>query len=116
MSSHQDVRRKVRLSRPARQALLLLPLPAEAAREEGTLASLLIKEVRRRQQENPEFSPDHSRQPDENKEFDSEGEGEGVSTSLIPASLLEETDTQPKARSGNIASRCYSPACGGAVR
>jgi len=53
MLPHQDVRRKVRL------------------------ASLLIKEVMRRQQENQELSPDHSPQPDENKEYDEKREGEG---------------------------------------
>ena len=47
--------------------------------EEESLTSLLIKEVRRRQQENQEFSPDHDPQPDENKEYDPKEEGEGVS-------------------------------------
>jgi len=47
--------------------------------EEETLASLLIKEVRRRTEENQEFSSDHGQQPDENKEFDQKGQGEGVS-------------------------------------
>ena len=54
MSTHQDVRRKVRL------------------------ASLLIKEVSRRSEENQELSPDQNRQPDESKEYDQKGEGEGV--------------------------------------
>jgi len=44
-----------------------------------TLGSLLIKEVKRRTEENQELSPDHNRQPDENKEDDQKGEGEGVS-------------------------------------
>ena len=50
--------------------------------EEESLADLLIKEVRRRNQENQELSPDHDRQPDENKEDDQEWEGEGVSNPL----------------------------------
>src|SRR5271170_5536464 len=51
--------------------------------EEESLASLLIKEVRRRQQENQELSSDHSPQPDENKEDDQKGEGEGVSPEAV---------------------------------
>src|SRR5271170_5861131 len=50
--------------------------------EEESLATLLIKEVRRRAEENQQLSSDHGRQPDENKEFDGYGEGEGVSTPL----------------------------------
>ena len=52
---------------------------AKAGPQEESLASLLIKEVRRRREENQELSPDHRRQPDENKEVDQKGEGEGVS-------------------------------------
>ena len=53
---------------------------AKAGPQEESLASLLIKEVRRRREENQELSPDHNPQPDENKEDDQKGEGEGVST------------------------------------
>src|SRR5271156_2342443 len=52
-SSHQDVRRKVQL------------------------ASLPVKEVRRRTEQNQDFSPDHTPQPDENKECDQKGRGRG---------------------------------------
>ena len=45
--------------------------------EEESLASLLIKEVRRLNQQNQDFSPDHTPQPDENEDFDPEGEGRG---------------------------------------
>ena len=43
--------------------------------EEESLASLLIKEARRLNQQDQEFSPDHNRQPGENKEYDPKGEG-----------------------------------------
>src|SRR5271170_5194261 len=49
--------------------------------EEESLASLLMKTVESRLQQNQEFSPDH-RQPDESKEFDEYGEWEGTSTPL----------------------------------
>ena len=47
--------------------------------EDESLATLLMKEVRRRREENQELSPDHSHPPTENKEYDQKGEGEGVS-------------------------------------
>jgi len=46
--------------------------------EEESLATLLIKEVRRQREENQELSPDQDRQPDESKEFSQKWEGEGV--------------------------------------
>src|SRR5271163_3580077 len=52
--------------------------------EEESLASILVKEVRRRQQENQDFSPDQTPQPDENEEFDPEWEGEGYPPSTEP--------------------------------
>jgi len=54
-------------------------------REEERLASLLIKEVSRRREENQELSPDHGPQPDENKEYDQKGEGRGYTPDSDPA-------------------------------
>src|SRR5271156_591111 len=45
--------------------------------QEESLATLLIKEVRRQREENQQLSPDRDRQPAENKEDDQKGEGEG---------------------------------------
>ena len=47
--------------------------------EEESLASLLIRDFKRRTEQNQDFSPDRDRQLDENKEDDPEGEGDGVS-------------------------------------
>src|SRR5271170_2375744 len=45
--------------------------------QEESLATLLIKEVRRQREENQQLSPDRDRQPAENKEDDQKGEGRG---------------------------------------
>ena len=57
--------------------------------EEESLATILMREVRRHQQEYQELSPDQSRQPNENKELTGKSQEEGEGYAAEPE-LLDE--------------------------